>query len=1527
MKKILAILLTSLIFFQSLFAQDKSNRGKEFWLGYGFNYGYFNDPPVNQQELALYISTELPATVTVSINSTGWTQTVNIPANTVNATILIPKSGANDARVLTDGLFTRGIHIVSDVPVAVYAHVYALMVSGATMLMPVESYGYKYYSINYYQTTSQSSPSDWYSWFYAIASEDNTRLEITPSDTTKNGWLPGVTYTVNLNKGEMFNVFGKAVFNFNPDSASKDMTGSKIVSVPGNDAKCHPFALFSGSGGIRLCRGDGGEFMQQQIFPAQAWGTRYLTHHTLNNSNTNINATFRNYYRICVQDPTTVVRKNGVVMTGLIKNFFYEHMDSTGGDYFTADKPIMVSQYTPNKNQCWAFNNNQYGDPEMIYLSPIEQGQKSVLFYTSSKFGIDYVYANITVPTAGIASLRVDGAPLPATQIKVHPNNPAYSVAFANLSNLDLQHSITSDSAFNAIVNGIGYFESYGYNVGTLINNLNFYSEIKNTNSTSSQVDTFTCKNTPVRLFVKIAQPATSIHWKLSQVPGIFPNVDSIITNPVPFSTQSINGRNYYVYSLQQDFTFSINGTFYLPVIYQSAVIQNCSQVDSANVKIVVKDGPVADFSIPALNCSKDSVHFTGTSTTAGFNIINYLWNFDDATTQNTVNAVKKFAGPGTQNVRYRIYPDNGCAPGDKTKILDIYASPTAVIGASSPLCASDSTLITDTSTIASGTIVNWFYDFGDATTLSKANDFAFYHTYNLPGPYNIKLLTTSNFGCKSDTGYRPVTVFAKPIALFGSATGLCIGDSVHITDTSSIAIGAIASWRYNFGDGNTLVRNTNTPFYHPYNIAGTFILSLVTVSDMGCVSDTFRRTITVSDKPRADFTISALNCLKDTIYFNHIPPPGTFNITGYLWNFDDATTQTTIDARKKFATAGVQNIRYRIFTVNGCNGDTTKTINIFDSPIARLGVTATNCVDSVLISDTSSIAAGTISSWRYDFGDATAPITRTTNTPFYHRYALPGTYIVSLVTTSNNGCISDTSKQTRTLYIKPLSDFTITPNNCLRDTLDFTHIIPPGVFNITGYLWSFDDATTQTTIDARKKFTTAGIQNIRYRIFTAEGCTGDTTKTITINPDPVSKPGILATGCTNAPMLITDTSAISSGNIISWKYDFGDLNSLTRVTNTPFTHPYTNAGTYTLTLITTSALGCFSDTAKKTITISDKPLAPFTFNGTPCVGNTITFTSGYTNTVGTSWYWDFGDTQILNTTSGNTATHAYNAALTNITVKHVVSIVGSVCAADTSFNIIPVINQNPVAVFTIKKDTACENIPLSFSSAAAGITNWNWNFGNGTGTAVPPFTRNYSTAGIYNISLIVTDINNCKSLPAADILIINPTPLVNAGPNKTAYYGYPVLLEASVLPPSVYNYLWTPSAGLNATNILTPLASPSINTTYLLEAEDVNTHCKSFDAVDVKSVTEVYIPNTFTPDGNTKNDKWIISALSQYPDAMVTIFNRYGQKIIETKNYSNNPWDGTFKGKPQPSGSYVYYIVLNDRKKQVFQGLVTIIR
>ena len=125
---ILALLLIfTLTPVSDAFTQDRSNRGKEFWLCYGNNWGFTSETPINAQELAIYISTEQAATVNINIFGTSWTRTLNIPANTVDASIVIPKSGVDDARILTDGLSQRGIQISSDVPVAVYAHQYGFL--------------------------------------------------------------------------------------------------------------------------------------------------------------------------------------------------------------------------------------------------------------------------------------------------------------------------------------------------------------------------------------------------------------------------------------------------------------------------------------------------------------------------------------------------------------------------------------------------------------------------------------------------------------------------------------------------------------------------------------------------------------------------------------------------------------------------------------------------------------------------------------------------------------------------------------------------------------------------------------------------------------------------------------------------------------------------------------------------------------------------------------------------------------------------------------------------------------------------------------------------------------------------------------------------------------------------------------------------------------------------------------------------------------------------------------------------------
>lgn len=810
-----------------LTAQNKSNKGKEFWLGYGHNILFTQGSPVNSQTHALYLSAEQPATVTVSVNGTGWSQTVNIPANTVDYSVIIPKSGPEDARLLAEGKSTKAVHIISDVPIVAYAHQQGSVSSGATMLMPVETFGYTYYSLNF---TQISNYPDCYSWFYAVAAEDNTRILITPSDSTQGGWEPGLTYTVNLNKGEIYNVFGKKTGNY----TGKDMSGSKIVSIAGADGNCHPVAVFSGSSRNIICStGNGGEVMQQQIFPANAWGTRYITYHTVLSASGDIASPFLNYYRVAVRSPSTIVKRNGVPLTGLTNNFFYE-FTSNSGDYIEADQPVLVSQYSVSANECVGLADPPLGDPEMMYLSPVEQGVKNAYFYATRNQAIDLNFINVILPQNGLSSLLIDGVAPAASEYITHPANANYAVVAKRLFGAAAQHNISSDSSFIASVYGMGYYESYGYNMGAMVNNLNAHSEIKNTLNTNNLPDTFTCPKTSVRLYIKLAYPATNIHWKLSQVNGLLPNTDSVISNPVPVGTSQINGRTYYTYTLQQDFSFTSPGTYYIPVTYTSPDIDACNNTETASITVVVKPGPPADFSTASLLCLKDSVLLSGTPSSVGglFNYTGYLWNFDDGSTQNTINAKKKFTTSGNHDVHYRVYADNGCI-GDTTKTITINANPILSVTASGKPCGDSVITFTSSITPAIAPPATWWWDFGDGQTGASSSSNVITHQYTAAqNNIRIRNMATLTAGCNPDTAIFVFPVIHNnPVATFSiTADTLCPGKPVYFSSATTAN-----NWHWNFGNGGS--GQQMPPFVFRYGNAGSYDVSLTVTDANGCGS------------------------------------------------------------------------------------------------------------------------------------------------------------------------------------------------------------------------------------------------------------------------------------------------------------------------------------------------------------------------------------------------------------------------------------------------------------------------------------------------------------------------------------------------------------------------------------------------------------------------------------------------------------------------------------------------------------------
>ena len=857
-RRITLMVFLSMVLF-SLQAQDKSNWGREFWLGYGFNYSFNNEPPVNGQELQLYISARGAANVTVTIPGTGWTKNFSIPANTVDYSVLIPKSGIEDARITGEGKFTRGISIKSDVPVAAYAHQYNTMVSGATLLMPVETYGYTYYSVNYTQAQSGSTSPDfvpvvqngpqWYSWFFVVAPEDNTKILITPSDTTENNWLPGNTYEVILNKGEIYNVMGKLRAGVSqPFAASKDMTGSKIVSVPGSDGVCHPIGVFSGSSGIRLCKGDGGEYMGQQMFPSQAWGTRYLTYHMINNGQTDVQSPFLNFYRVCVLDSTTVVKKNGVVMTGLQKGFFYEY-SSTTGDYIEADKPILVSQYTPNSNECTRMNTVSYGDPEMIYLSPIEQGQKNILFYTTRKSFIDYVYVSIYIPTNGIGSLKVDGNAIPSQNIIPHPFLLGYSVAVARILGPAAQHNIVSDSAFNAVVYGVGLFESYGYNAGMLLNNLDAYTSISNQYSQPGSLDTLTCKGSPFTANLNVAYRLSKIHWRLSELPELEGQKDSLIDAPLPVSSLKIFGRSYFTYTLGKFIKINKTGTYKIPVTYYSADIDKCDQKRDTIITVIVKDGPVADFTVPPVNCVGSTINLSGTAL-PGFKTLGYRWSFPDSSKADTKDVTKIYNTGGDRFIRLTVITDNGCASDTVKKLIVI--DPSGVKFTISGKPCVDSSLSFESSFVSGGGVsATWYWEFADGLRISsKTTHIGSQQFKKATSNILVKHWVVNDQGCNSDTvsGNIPI-IHPSPVASMNVlADTFCIGSPIafNIADIQNVS-----TWQLIPEPGIKV--SLPHPYVHRYQKHGKYFAELVITSQFGCGSLPFKKELIINPPPDLD--------------------------------------------------------------------------------------------------------------------------------------------------------------------------------------------------------------------------------------------------------------------------------------------------------------------------------------------------------------------------------------------------------------------------------------------------------------------------------------------------------------------------------------------------------------------------------------------------------------------------------------------------------------------------------------------------
>ena len=214
----------------------------------------------------------------------------------------------------------------------------------------------------------------------------------------------------------------------------------------------------------------------------------------------------------------------------------------------------------------------------------------------------------------------------------------------------------------------------------------------------------------------------------------------------------------------------------------------------------------------------------------------------------------------------------------------------------------------------------------------------------------------------------------------------------------------------------------------------------------------------------------------------------------------------------------------------------------------------------------------------------------------------------------------------------------------------------------------------------------------------------------------------------------------------------------------------------------------------------------------------------------------------------------------------------------------------------------------------------------SGSNTLSPVYKPALNETGDVTLIAAVSGLGSSSSQKSTDSMIIkyHEQMIVDAGASDTILLNTRAVLSASVYPETGnYTYSWSPAELVqNSTSNQTETIDLSSTIELVLTVTDVATGCQAKDSVRIVIENNIDnlldIRNGISPNGDGDNDIWWIDGIEKFPDNEIIIFNRWGDKIIELRNYDNNKvaWDGKNKqGHLVTDGTYYYLIKINGIK------------
>ncbi len=733
------------------------------------------------------------------------------------------------------------------------------------------------------------------------------------------------------------------------------------------------------------------------------------------------------------------------------------------------------------------------------------------------------------------------------------------------------------------------------------------------------------------------------------------------------------------------------------------------------------------------------------------------------------------------------------------------------------------------------------------------------------------------------------LSVDVNPIPVVDPITNIsaCPGDPIAASAYTSTPAGSTFEWtNSNTNIGLGAGATGNTPGFNSTNGTGSSITGTVSVIPTlnGCVGNPVTYTITVSDQLNATITPIGPFCESDaSISMTAVDAGGTWTGTGITngatGTFDPAT-----------AGPGTHTITY---TIGGSCGDVqTTTITINPDMDATITAAGPFCTNDPAIALSAADAGGVWSG---------TGITNAALGIFDPSIAGNGTHTITYTIAGVCGDV-----QTINIIVSNQLNASINPvaNVCEQDPS----------FNLTavdaGGTWTGTGITNGATGTFNPATAGPGTHTITY---TLGGNCGDVqTTAITVLPNmdaTITAAGPFCTGNTSTTLTAVDAGGVWSGT------------GITNAATGTFDPATAGVGTH---LITYTIPGQCGDIQTIEIVVVNNfdatinPVGPFCVNATTVDLNTVngggTFTGiGITNAV----------TGIFDPAIAGPGTHIITYTIPGT-------------CGDVQTTTITV-NPQPTVTFSVNNATGCIPVTATFTdnTGLAGST-VTWSMSDGfISTSTGSVTHTFNSVGCFDVTLQVTSAQGCTSSATQNsIVCVSEIPEAEFTwfPENTTITDPTVNFTNSSIGATIFNWDFDGLGTSTLTNpsFVFPNTAPGSYTVCL--AVENSAGCVDSICHDIIIYDEfiVYVPNSFTPDNDGRNDIFLPVVSGHDPLSYeLLIFNRWGELIFETE-HSESGWDGTYKTVMSKEDTYVWKIKVKsaiDNKQHDFIGHVNLLK